>query len=329
MEPLLDFGLEATRWLQSNYPQLADVFKLISMLGREEVYLVLFPLIYWSLDKRLGQHLTYVFLITSSSNFLIKHGLRGPRPYWLDNSLGLEDNFDYGIPSGHVQAASTLYLLLAGWFKRRWIWALALLMVIAMGLSRIYLGAHFVHDVVAGFLLAVLILLGYVVWTRRFSAGFDKRILGQKLLVAISVPVLIGLVYVIVRLIIGEPDETVTWAAFIPGAEKAGNEEMATAVGTLLGMGVGISLENSRLRFIVAAPVWKRLLRYLLGILVTVAIWAGLDAIFPEEPLWLALPLRILRYFLLLLWVSYYGPIAFVRVRLAAAEPDTGISLKM
>lgn len=329
MEPLLDFGLEATRWLQSNYPQLADAFKFISMLGREEFYLVLFPLIYWSLDKQLGQRLTYVFLIANISNVLLKHGLRGPRPYWLDSSLGLEENESYGIPSGHAQNATTLYLFLAGWFRRRWIWVLTILMAIAMGLSRIYLGAHFVHDVVAGILLAILILLGYLVWTRRFAAGFEKRILGQKLLVAVGVPALFALVYAIVRLAIGEADGTVAWAAFISGAETAGSEGMATAAGLLLGMGVGISLENSRLRFLVAAPIWKRLVRYILGTLITVAIWAGLDAVFPVEPLWLALPLRTLRYFLISLWVSYYAPIAFVRVRLADAEPDTGISLKM
>jgi hypothetical protein len=153
--------------------------------------------------------------------------------------------------------------------------------------------------------------------------------LGQKLLLAVSAPILIALVYVIVRLVIGEADETVEWAAFVPGAETAGTEGMATAVGALLGMGVGISLENSRIRFIVAAPIWKRVLRYVLGIAVTIAIWAGLRGVFPEDPLLLGLPLRVLRYFLVLLWVSYYAPITFVSLRLAAAEPETGISLKM
>jgi membrane-associated phospholipid phosphatase len=329
MEPLLDFGLEATRWLQDAYPQLEGFFRTITELGREEFYLALLPLIYWCWNKQWGGNLAFVFMFSAATNSLFKHAFRGPRPYWIESDVGLAEAFDYGVPSGHTQFAATLYFFIAAWIKRGWVWILALLMVVAMGLSRIYLGVHFVHDVVVGFLLALLVLLGYALWRRYLRADFSKRILGQRLLGTVAVALVLSLIYALVRLIIGEPDSSVQWAAFIPQAELEGIEGMASAVGALLGVGIGLNLEVSRCRFLVAGPIWKLVVRYVLGLVVTVIIWGGLKVIFPEDPLGLAIPLRILRYFLATLWVTYYGPVLFVRLGLADAEPQPELSMKL
>lgn len=329
MQPLIDFSLEMTRWFQATYPQLEGFFKSISQLGIEEFYLAFLPLVYWCLDKNLGKAMAYLFLLSNSTNSFFKHALRAPRPYWLDESVALAEETSYGIPSGHVQLSATVYLLLASWLKRGWFWVIMVLFVTLMGLSRIYLGVHFVHDVVAGLLLAILTLLGYFLWRHYLAARFWKRILGQKLLAAVTVPIAIAVVYAAVLFLIGEPDLSVTWANFVPAAELAGIEAMATGVGALLGAGTGLILESSRVRFRVEGSVLKRGARYIMGIAVTIAIWAGLKAVFPTDPIWLAVPFRILRYFLILFWVSYYGPMVFVRLGLAPAEPDPGISLKL
>jgi membrane-associated phospholipid phosphatase len=329
MEPIFTFGLEVTRWLQGSFPQLVGFFKLISALGEENFYLIGLPLIYWCLDKKLGKNLVYIFLLTDNVNVLVKHAFRGPRPYWLDSSIQLSENKSYGIPSGHTQLTVVIYGMLAVWYKRGWLTWLAVFMVVAMGLSRIYLGVHFVHDVAAGFLIGLIILIGFFVWRRYGSSQFNKLILGRKLFWAVMVPLVLAAVYVIVRLIIGEPNTAVAWAAFIPDAELAGLEGMATSFGALLGLGIGINLEASRTRFMVDGPIWQRVARYLLGLAVTVAIYIGLKAVFPADPLWLAIPFRILRYMLLTLWMSYYGPALFVRVGLASASPESEIKLTL
>lgn len=327
MESILEFGLEATRWLQATFPQLQAFFAFMSTLGNEEFYLLLLPLIYWCLDKNLGKNLVYVFLLADGLNVLSKHAFRGPRPFWLDASIGLGDTEGYGVPSGHTQLTTVIYGFLALWYKKGWLTLLAIFMIVAMGLSRVYLGVHFVHDVVVGLLIGLVILIAYFVWRRYGQSRFDKLILGQKLFWAVMVPLVLAGVYVIVRLIIGEPNTAVAWAGFIPGAELTGLEGIATAFGTLLGYGIGVNLEASRTRFMVDGPIWQRALRYLLGLIVTGVIWAGLGEVFPDDPLWLAIPLRIFRYMLVTLWMSYYGPALFVRFKLAQARPESEVKL--
>lgn len=329
MDTLFDISLQATGWLQQHYPGLESFFSFVSELGREEFYLALFPLIYWCLDKRLGKHVLYVFLLSVAANSYLKHAFRGPRPYWIDSAVGLSQEDSYGVPSGHTQLATTVYLFLAIWLRKRWAWLLAILMIIAMGMSRVYLGVHFIHDVVVGFVIALVIIGCYFVWQRIFADKFRKSILGRKLLTALLLPISVAALYGITYLAIGEADLSVAWSGFIPMSERVSVEAMATAVGTLLGIGIGLNLENSRTRFKVQGSVLQKLGRYLLGMGGAVAIWAGLKMVFPEDPLWLALSLRVFRYYLLLVWASYYAPTLFVRLRLAQAEPDPGIDLKL
>lgn len=327
MDPLLEMGLDATRWLQDNYPQLVGFFTFISTLGIEQFYLALFPLVFWCVNKSVGKLLAYLFLVAGAVNPFLKQAFRGPRPFWLDPTIMLWEERGYGVPSGHVQYATVIYLFFAGWIRRWWAWVLAVIMIALMALSRIYLGAHFIHDTIVGFLVGLFLLLGFVLWQQYVAKGFNRRILGFKLMVAVSVPLVYALFYIIMRLIIGQPDMSVAWAAYIPDAELASLEGVATFFGILLGGGIGLLLEASRVRFRSDGTIGRRIGRYLFGMAIAVALWAGLDMIFPSDPLWLAIPLRILRYFILGIWVTYYAPLIFVRFKLAEADPDTGIDL--
>ena len=328
MNEILDVGLEITRWLQQNYPWLRGFMAFMSQMGRFEFYLVLVPIIYWAIDKQLGRSLTYILTFSDVTNNLLKHAFRGPRPYWLDQSVSLSsEDTSYGIPSGHSQTAFIIYLYLAIWLRRRWVWALALLMVFLMGLSRIYLGVHFLHDVLAGYLVGLLILVGYLLWWRYLQDNFRRRILGQRLLLAIIIPLAFGLIYALVLYLIGQPDLSVAWSSYLPELEAESVQSMFSSLGALLGVGCGLVLEGSRVRFRAGGPIWKRAVRVILGLIGAVAFWRGLALVFPTDPLWLGLPLRALRYFLLGIWVSYYGPMVFVRLRLADADPPPGIEL--
>lgn len=69
----------------------------------------------------------------------------------------------YSFPSGHVLFSTCLYGVLAYFLasncrnvsSRSAIWATALLLVICIGMSRIYLGVHYPTDVIGGLLVAI------------------------------------------------------------------------------------------------------------------------------------------------------------------------------
>ena len=138
MDPLFDLGLEATRWLQTTYPQLEGFFRFISQLGEEQFYLLLLPIFYWCLDKQFGRRLAYTFLMANGINVLGKHAFRGPRPFWLVSELGISLSSGYGVPSGHTQLTTVIYSLIASWVRRGWMWLLAFLMIVAMGMTSLF-----------------------------------------------------------------------------------------------------------------------------------------------------------------------------------------------
>ncbi|AUD01898.1 phosphatase PAP2 family protein [Spirosoma pollinicola] len=83
----------------------------------------------------------------------------------------------YSFPSGHAATAMTLYGLLGYWLVRgrrrirnRWLVAIStVFLILVVGFSRIYLGVHYLSDVLGGYLLgSCWLILGIVLteWQR-------------------------------------------------------------------------------------------------------------------------------------------------------------------
>jgi membrane-associated phospholipid phosphatase len=328
MDELYRLSIALTIWLQESYPQLVGVMALITSLGEELFYLTALPAVYWSIDKRLGRQLGYIFLLSAATNNIAKSLFRQPRPFWLDPSVRLSEAESYGLPSGHAQHATAVYLLLAFWVRRGWMWLLAFVFIFLMALSRVYLGVHFIQDVLSGFVLGLVVLGLFLFWQRAFAERYSRRILGRRLLIMIVIPAALALAYVGALLLLGAPNLDVPWAEFVPAAELTAHEDVVSTLAGLLGFGVGMILESSRVRFRADGPIWQRVARYALGIAVALAIW-GLRAVLPADPEWVALPLRFLRYLLVLLWVTYFAPWVFVKLRLAAADAESEVRIAL
>lgn len=327
-ESTIEFGLEATRWLQMTYPQLTAFMQVVSDFGRFEFYLLVLLFAYWCLNKRLGLHLSYILVLSGLFNGMLKHWWHQPRPFWLDGSLSADGESGYGLPSGHVQIATTVSFFLAAWFRQGWLWIFAVVYTLLMAISHIYLGVHFVHDVVLGFLVAVLLLGGYAGWRKVAHEPFKQRIFGQRLLFAAAMPLTLLSFHFLIVWLQGEPMWEREMRELGVAAQIESYEAVIQYAAMLLGMGVGFTFEKNRVCFKADGALWKRIVRYLLGMTVTLLIWRGgsmlTDIINPNDSLWLNYPLRFIRYTLLGLWVTYYAPSVFVWLNLAdhAIEPE-------
>ena len=117
-------------------------------------------------NKKIGLiTLTNLVLITIL-NQMLKIILKRPRPteFIIINEKG------YSFPSGHSMISMAFYGLLIYLIykkiKNKYLKAtliiILLLLILAIGISRIYLGVHYVSDVIGGFLISISYLIVYI-----------------------------------------------------------------------------------------------------------------------------------------------------------------------
>jgi len=171
--PVTLFDTWLARWLQAHAgPGLTEVLLEISRMHAPAGIAVLASgmAVYLAL-KRDHYWLMAVLLTIPAGmalNALLKLAFQRPRPL-LEHSLMTLAS--YGFPSGHAAYSTMLYGLLAAYVAHRvdhWRWRLASVLACAavvalVGFSRLYLGAHYLSDVLAGMLEGIAWLA--LVWT--------------------------------------------------------------------------------------------------------------------------------------------------------------------
>lgn len=153
--------METVRWLQHFFgPGGHTPFFGITFLGASAVLWGLLALFYWWIDPRFARRLGVVLAVSILTHQLLKSLVGSPRPYDLDQALSTEParrtGGGYGFPSGHTQNAATFWPAFAFRYGWLWLWGLALLIVAAVGLSRMVLGVHMPVDVLGGFAFGVI-----------------------------------------------------------------------------------------------------------------------------------------------------------------------------
>jgi membrane-associated phospholipid phosphatase len=293
-----------------------------SFLGTEEFYILIMPALYWCIDASLGIRVGAIMLLCSGLNFIFKIPFTSPRPYWIStevNPLWAEPSF--GLPSGHAQQSVAVWGSIAAYLRRSWAWFIAVILMLMIGLSRVYLGAHFFQDVFLGWLIGALVLglfLRYWVPVVNWAGVQSLRMQILYAFLAGLGMVLLGGILIFLRREIELPG---TW---LVNASRIGDEEIAplsmsgilTSAGTLSGFLAGVAWINSRGGWQAAGPVWKRAARYVVGLLGVIVIWYGLGLVFPRGETFIPYVLRFIRYALLGLWVSAGAPLFFTKLKL-------------
>lgn len=234
-------------WLQRFHtPWLDKVTHVFSWLGAETFYIIALPILFWSVNKKMGLRLLYVFISSMTVNAWLKDYFEVVRPIGVPGirSLYVSSAPGYSLPSGHAQGALTFWIGTALWWKRWWLWAAAVVIGLGTGLSRLYLGLHWPLDALVGWGLGLV--FGFGGWWLGTWWDYRHYVRSIRLTVVLGIPTFL------------------LWAhTGLASAQYAA---------LLLGVGVGAELEGRWLGLEIEKAVWKRVCAAVIGIAGLIAL---------------------------------------------------------
>lgn len=318
MQSIIDFGIRFIAGLQSLGEWQTLPMKFFSFLGTEEFYMLVLPVLYWCISSALGMRVAVILMLSGGINDAFKLLFHGPRPYWISTDVqGFASETSFGIPSGHSQNAAAVWGIMAAWINKGWVWITAILIIFFIGISRLYLGVHFPHDVLSGWLIGLLLLWLTLRFWDPVTAWAKKQTLGRQIIAGFLASLCLLLLPVIAYAWTKSsgwqaPPE---WASYATQAVSL--DGAMTSGGTLFGLLAGAAFLARWGWFDEKGAWWKLVLRYLLGVAGVLAIRYGLKFIFPEGETLLALSLRYVRYAFIGFWVTGGAPWVFLKLKLA------------
>ena len=186
-DPIVRWDVDFARWLHERSSHtLVDVFQVVTWAGNAIVLaLVTAAALVLLLRRRLLGTAVLVVAVAAGIELLnagLKLVFHRPRP-----ELAFVHLDTYSFPSGHASGSAAIYALLAVLVARRLglggrllvgIATVALLLVI--GFSRLYLGAHYLSDVLAGLSLGLAWTAGWLLafellGPQRFARAVPRR----------------------------------------------------------------------------------------------------------------------------------------------------------
>ena len=176
---LIHFDQKVTAYLHAYRTEnLTTMVIAVTEMGSQWAYMIVIPIIAYLLYQKghsWGRtwQATLILISTFLLNMGIKHLISRPRPLEESRLVEVADaSFSY--PSGHSMSAIAFYGFIIyltfkyvdkNWLKYSLIF-LQVMLILGIGLSRIYLGVHYPTDVAAGFIAGLIWLFICIVALR-------------------------------------------------------------------------------------------------------------------------------------------------------------------
>ncbi|XP_037044766.1 glucose-6-phosphatase 2-like [Bradysia coprophila] len=152
-----------------------------SMIGISKVFdpnyaFFLYTPVLFAFDFRAGKSILWTTVLTEWANQILKWLLFGERPYWwsleyVDTHQGMPQLQQFsvtcetgpGSPSGHAMITAAIFYIIFDYITRKIkilqvpIWTAYMLMIFSVSMSRLFIAAHFPHQVVVGAVLGYMI----------------------------------------------------------------------------------------------------------------------------------------------------------------------------
>jgi undecaprenyl-diphosphatase len=145
---------------------LTNIFTWITLLGKSQIiicFIVISGALFWLWRKKYYVLSLVIAVIGSEAfTYLGKLAFHRPRP-----ELAVYSEHSFSFPSGHATVAVAFYgfvgyvlmRLFQSWNKKVNILFTTILIIIAIGFSRVYLGVHYISDVWCGYLVGAMWLI--------------------------------------------------------------------------------------------------------------------------------------------------------------------------
>ncbi len=294
---------------------LTPIFLFFTLIGELNGYILVVSALYVTYNKKIGYRLALVAATSSTINHLLKIIIRNPRPFVTDGSY--VDKWgpipdpditvtEFSTPSGHAMGAASFWGYLYSKFSNTKIRALFIFLILMIGLSRPYLGVHYVEDIILGWLIGFLLVYQIVKNENKIENSWNKFTLLNKVVLTITISVTIWVIAGIIT----------NWTL--------DGQTFATNAGFVTGFIIGRELELIKIKFDPkSSHIAIKLLRFLITVILTLGMLQGLDIIVENitvdnSPLGFAL--RYVRYSLTGFTAIYLAPWVFVKIKLVNQE---------
>ncbi len=265
------FEVEIIRHIQMIRTAFGDgFFKLVTNLGDEMFFIAVAVLFFWCFDKRFGYKLINVYLMGCSVVEVLKIIVARPRPFNYDGVVSVgEKTGGYSFPSGHSHSIGNLSTQLSCKFRKLPVYITAGVIVLIVVFSRLYLGQHFLSDVLVGLTLGVGLAM-------LFSMLYE--LLGDKEEYIVLGVFPLCMIILIVLLATGKTSGTVM-----------------NVLGGYSAITLGYFLEKRYVKFDVKSVWYFHIIKVLLGLGLTLAVKEVFKLFLPES---VPVLYNFLRYFL-------------------------------
>lgn len=264
----MGFEIDIIKWLQEHRSTFLDrIFEYITMFGEETIIILVLGLVYWSINKGIGKRLAVIIFISMGINSVAKVFIGRLRPFQADiaiENLRPETSQSYSMPSGHTQSSSTLFFGLANIFKKKYLWIFAIIISLLVGLSRMYIGVHYLSDVIVGGILGLLMAIYLDKWLQKVKKP-------SRIYFILSI---ISIIIIITMLMIQIIKSDTGHALYIE------LESISKMLGTLFGFGIGVLYEEKYIQFKNHDHLLKNIIRFVIGIAIIMMIRLGLKFVF-------------------------------------------------
>lgn len=283
-------------------PAISAFMSLITYCGDEIFFMALAITVFWCINKRHGYYILLVGFLGVVGNQFLKLLFRIPRPWVLDPDFTIVESAraaatGYSFPSGHTQNIVGTMACVTLMTRQRKIRIAAVILMILVPFSRMYLGCHTPLDVGVSYLLALA--LAFALWPVIAKSEQKPLLLWGALLLSF----IVALLYWAFVTFYGFPADI--------DAENlySGIKNAYTLLGCFVGFMAVKALDDRLIHFQVEAVWWAQIIKAVVGLILLVGIRAGLKA--PLNMIMPEFPATAVRYFLMVLFAGAVWPLTF------------------